>query len=96
MSASVSSWLVLADKPRNGCFCQHGDADLSFISLYRHAYTSTSRGPELHSPVSVDHLSATSFRQTSSSSDLTPLAPLPRIFCASLHIDLLLMKSLSD
>lgn len=38
---------------------------------------STSLGPELHSRVSADHLSATSFRQTSSSSYLTCAAGFP-------------------
>lgn len=67
MSASVSSWLVLADKPCKDSFCLHGDKDSAplsapFISLYCQVYMSTSLGPELHSLVSADYLSATSFK----------------------------------
>lgn len=57
MSASVSFWQVLADKPRKDSFCLHDDVDsaplsASFISLYLPVYMSTNLAPELHSLVS--------------------------------------------
>lgn len=63
MSASVSSWLPFADKLRKDRLCPGGDGGPAPLRP-RRSSLSTAAAPELPSPVSADHLSATPLGRT--------------------------------
>lgn len=100
MSASVSSWLVLADKPRKRLFLSARRRGLctshSSLSIVTHTRAPASALNFIlwcGWIISARHLSD---KHLPPPIQAAALASLPRFFRASLHIDLFLMKSLSD